>query len=84
MNQPQNIFITGSSSGFGRLIARTLLTAGHTVLATMRDSEGRNRERAADLRTFAADQPGTLHVSVPACSVSTTSRRMAQSQTRRL
>jgi len=62
MNQPQNVFITGSSSGFGRLMAQTLLNKGFTVFATMRDPKGRNQAKASELQAFAADKPGKLHV----------------------
>jgi NAD(P)-dependent dehydrogenase (short-subunit alcohol dehydrogenase family) len=57
---PLNVLITGTSSGFGALIARTLVAEGHTVHATMRDVSGRNADAAAKLAAFAADQPGTL------------------------
>ena len=58
----QTVLITGSSSGFGLLTARTLLEKGHTVFATMRDPSGRNAANAGDLHTFAAGTSGTLHV----------------------
>jgi NADP-dependent 3-hydroxy acid dehydrogenase YdfG len=38
----QRIVITGSSSGFGLLTAKSLLTLGYEVVATMRDSTTRN------------------------------------------
>ena len=47
---PKTILITGTSSGFGRDTAQTLHHAGHTVYATMRGLEGKNREAAAALR----------------------------------
>jgi NAD(P)-dependent dehydrogenase (short-subunit alcohol dehydrogenase family) len=43
------IFITGTNSGFGWNYVQTLSRAGHTVYATMRDTEGRNKEKAAAL-----------------------------------
>ena len=43
------ILLTGASGGFGRLIAHTLLGAGHQLVATMREPDGRNRETAQAL-----------------------------------
>lgn len=60
--QPQTVLITGSSSGFGRLIAQSLLAQGYTVFATMRDPAGRNRQPADELQRLAGEQPGTLHL----------------------
>jgi len=48
------ILVTGCSSGFGDLIARTLARAGHQVFATMRGIDGRNAKAAAQLRSWAA------------------------------
>jgi len=45
----QNIFVTGTNSGFGRLITLTLAKKGHQVFATMRDAAGRNAAAAAEL-----------------------------------
>jgi NAD(P)-dependent dehydrogenase (short-subunit alcohol dehydrogenase family) len=48
------IVITGASSGFGALTARTLADAGHTVYAGMRQTTGRNApqvQAAADYAT---------------------------------
>jgi NAD(P)-dependent dehydrogenase (short-subunit alcohol dehydrogenase family) len=57
-----NVLITGSSSGFGELTVRTLLQKGHSVAATMRQTDTRNAEAARRLRNIAAETPGTLHV----------------------
>ncbi len=46
----KTILITGASTGFGRDIAETLARAGHTVFATMRDPDGKNRRHADALR----------------------------------
>ncbi len=45
----QTVLITGASNGFGLLTARTLLAAGHTVAASMRDPENRNKAAADEL-----------------------------------
>lgn len=50
----QNVFITGTNSGLGRLTAVSLLESGHTVVASMRDIETRNAEAASDLRSMGA------------------------------
>jgi NADP-dependent 3-hydroxy acid dehydrogenase YdfG len=38
----QVVVITGTSTGFGKLITKTLSAAGHTVIATMRGTTGQN------------------------------------------
>jgi NAD(P)-dependent dehydrogenase (short-subunit alcohol dehydrogenase family) len=62
MNSKQAIFITGSSTGFGRLFADTLARKGHTVLATMRDIGGRNAKNASEIRALA--EKDSLPISV--------------------
>jgi NAD(P)-dependent dehydrogenase (short-subunit alcohol dehydrogenase family) len=62
----QIILITGASSGFGARAARAMARAGHTVYASMRDTQGRNapqvdavntyvKEHGVDLRTVELD-----------------------------
>src|SRR4029450_12056844 len=46
----KTILIPGSSSGFGRDTAETLHGAAHTVYASMRGAEGKNRQAAEALR----------------------------------
>jgi NAD(P)-dependent dehydrogenase (short-subunit alcohol dehydrogenase family) len=62
MSKNQNVLITGSSSGFGFLTARTLLEKGYTVFATMRDLDGKNAAQAKDLRDSAGGKKGTLRI----------------------
>jgi NAD(P)-dependent dehydrogenase (short-subunit alcohol dehydrogenase family) len=58
----QVVLITGTSSGFGRLIAETLARKQFTVFATMRDLDGRNAKPAAELRGLAQRESLGLHV----------------------
>ncbi|MDL2405238.1 SDR family oxidoreductase [Rhizobium calliandrae] len=51
----QIIVITGASSGFGALTARALAKAGHTVYASMRETEGRNAPQVAEVAAFAKE-----------------------------
>ena len=57
----QVIVITGASSGFGRLSANALARAGHTVYASMRDTNGRNSAQVVDVAKFARDNKVDLH-----------------------
>jgi len=57
-NQKRNkmskiIFITGTSTGFGKLAAITLAKAGNTVLAGMRGTTGKNEAVAKELAAIA-------------------------------
>jgi NAD(P)-dependent dehydrogenase (short-subunit alcohol dehydrogenase family) len=48
----KKIFITGTSTGFGKLTAITLSKAGHTVIAGMRGTNGKNEAVAAELNAL--------------------------------
>jgi NAD(P)-dependent dehydrogenase (short-subunit alcohol dehydrogenase family) len=51
----QIIVITGASSGFGALTARSLALAGHTVYASMRETKGRNAEQVREVEQYASE-----------------------------
>jgi len=53
MSAKQVIFITGTSSGFGRLFTETLARKGYTVFATMRSPQGKNSKHAAEILALA-------------------------------
>lgn len=52
----KHVLITGCSSGFGALIARSLLSSGHHVIASLREASGRNAPQAEVLQNFAQSQ----------------------------
>jgi NAD(P)-dependent dehydrogenase (short-subunit alcohol dehydrogenase family) len=54
--------ITGTSSGIGRLTAETLAREGHTVYATMRDRNGRNRDAGDALLRVGREQGLAIRV----------------------
>jgi len=45
----KTILITGTSTGFGKLMTKTLAGEGHTVIATMRGVDGKNAASAKEL-----------------------------------
>lgn len=49
----KTIFITGTSTGFGKLAALTLANAGHSVIAGMRNTKDKNAEPAKELESIA-------------------------------
>ena len=58
----QVIVITGASSGFGALTARALARAGHTVYASMRETQGRNRPQVEAVEAFSKENGVDLKV----------------------
>src|SRR5262249_36357727 len=56
------VLITGTSTGFGRLFAEKFARNGYSVFASMRRVNGKNAERAAGLRRFAAQNSLPIEV----------------------
>lgn len=52
----QVILVTGASSGFGLMTAKALAEAGHTVYASMRETERRNAPRVAEVAQWSKDR----------------------------
>ena len=60
MNSEKVVLITGTSSGFGRLIAVTLARKKYRVFATMRDIKGRNTKVAREIAELAKHESLSL------------------------
>jgi NAD(P)-dependent dehydrogenase (short-subunit alcohol dehydrogenase family) len=58
----QTILVTGSNSGFGRLMVETLARQGNTVFAGMRAVAGKNAPAAEELRALAEREHLALHI----------------------
>lgn len=58
----KRIILTGSSSGFGWLTAKTLAKQGHTVYATMRNVSTANATIAQEIRQWADENGAAIHV----------------------
>ena len=63
----KNVVITGTSNGFGYLTTLTLARKGYKVWATMRDPEGKNLAKKAQLEMIA--QKENLNITVLAIDV---------------
>ena len=59
---PLVVLVTGTSSGFGETMSRTLARRGHRVFASMRDAAGRNAAAASALAQFARAENVPLSV----------------------
>jgi NAD(P)-dependent dehydrogenase (short-subunit alcohol dehydrogenase family) len=62
VSEARVVLVTGSSSGFGALIVRTLAKQGHHVFASMRAVSSRNAGVASELREWASSEGVTLDV----------------------
>ena len=58
----KTVVVTGSSSGFGRMVSEQLAREGYRVYATMRDSAGKNADVRRELLALAADEGLDLRV----------------------
>ncbi|WP_313929574.1 SDR family oxidoreductase [Pseudoxanthomonas sp.] len=73
------ILVTGASSGFGALTARRLADAGHTVYASMRDTQGRNAPQVEDATRYANEHGVDLRtVELDVLSDASAQRAIAQ------
>ena len=56
------VLVTGSSSGFGRILVESLARVGYTVFASMRETQGRNAAANAEIRSLSEREGLSLHV----------------------
>jgi NAD(P)-dependent dehydrogenase (short-subunit alcohol dehydrogenase family) len=70
VSDQQIVLVTGCSSGFGELIAKTSARAGHRVFATMRGVGDRNSQAKSDLEAWA--QAADVRLSVVEMDVAET------------
>jgi NAD(P)-dependent dehydrogenase (short-subunit alcohol dehydrogenase family) len=56
------VLVTGSNSGFGYLTVIALAKRGHSVIATMREPDGKNRAAADKLRQVAQAEQRQIRV----------------------
>lgn len=56
------ILVTGASSGFGLMTAKALATAGHSVYASMRETQGRNAARVTEVTEWAKAENADLRI----------------------
>ena len=62
MKEQQVVFVTGASSGFGRLTAQSLARQGYTVFAGIRQSHGKNAAARVEIQTLAETERLALEV----------------------
>ena len=70
----KTILVTGTSAGFGRLIATTLAKEGHQVIAAMRKTNSRNAGAAAEL----SDLPNVEVVEMDVTSTDSVNEAISQ------
>jgi len=58
----RGVLVTGSSSGFGEVIVKTLAASGYRVYATMRSVGGRNVDAARRLSDWAREEGASLTI----------------------
>ncbi|WP_179412702.1 SDR family oxidoreductase [Mucilaginibacter sp. E4BP6] len=58
----KKIIVTGSGSGFGLLTVKTLAKQGHTVYATMRNTNSRNEDNAKSIKQWAEENNADVRI----------------------